>query len=198
MKGKNARRVRVGLDVDGTLAYSQEAIVDEYNLRTKGSHTKEELDSHTGWSMPITDEEFSELHYTLWKDNWERIRPAISERTLKKLVDACDVRLLTGIPRGCGDGLRSWLGSNFPNIDMEIEYVISLREKPYLGYDVLFDDAEPVADEFLKVPAKGTRLYLIDQPWNKRRRYEEESDRITRARSLSHGIDSLLSELQRG
>ena len=198
MKGKNAKRVRVGLDVDGTLAHSQEAIVDEYNLRTKGSHTKEEFDSYTGWSMPITDEEFSELHYTLWKDNWERIKPTVSERTLKKLVNACDVQLLTGIPKECGDGLNSWLGSNFPDTEMKIEYVVSLREKPYLGYDVLFDDAEPVADEFLKVPAKGMRLYLIDQPWNKRRRYEEESDRITRVKSLSHGIGSLLSELQRG
>ena len=198
MKRKNARRVRVGLDVDGTLAHSQEAIVNEYNNRTKGSHTKEELDSHNGWTMPITYEEFSELHYMLWKDNWERIKPAVSERTLKKLVNACDVQLLTGIPEECGDGLRSWLGSNFPSIDMKIEYVVSLKEKPYLGYDVLFDDAEPVADEFLKVPAKGMRLYLIDQPWNKRRRYEEESDCIKRVMSLSHGIDSLLSELQRG
>ena len=198
MKVKNAKRVRVGLDVDGTLAHSQEAIVDEYNLRTKGSHTKEEFDSYNGWSMPITDEEFSELHYTLWKDNWERIKPAVSERTLKKLVNACDVQLLTGIPKECGDGLNSWLGSNFPDTVMEIEYVVSLREKPYLGYDVLFDDADPVADEFIKVHAKGMRLYLIDQPWNKGRRYEEESDRITRVKSLSHGIDSLLSELQRG
>ena len=198
MKVKNAKRVRVGLDVDGTLAHSQEAIVDEYNLRTKGSHTKEEFDSYNGWSMPITDEEFSELHYTLWKDNWERIRPAISERTLKKLVNACDVQLLTGIPKECEYGLNSWLGSNFPDTVMEIEYVVSLREKPYLGYDVLFDDADPVADEFIKVHAKGMRLYLIDQPWNKGRRYEEESDRITRVKSLSHGIESLLSELHRG
>ena len=72
-----------------------------------------------------------------------------------------------------------------------------MREKPYLGYDVIFDDADPVADELIKAPGIGTRLYLIDQPWNKRRRYEEESSRITRVKSLSHGIESLLSELQR-
>jgi 5'(3')-deoxyribonucleotidase len=197
MKGKNVKKIRVGLDVDGTLAHSQEAIVNAYNLRTNGNHTKEELDSHTGWSMPITDEEFSELHYTLWKDDWERIRPAVSERTLSKLISACDVQLLTGIPEACDGGLRSWLGSNFPNTDVKIRYVVSLREKPYLGYDVLFDDADPVADEFLKVPVNGMKLYLIDQPWNKRRRYEEESSRITRVESLSYGIESLLSELQR-
>ena len=44
---KSVKRIKVGLDVDGTLAHSQEAIVNEYNIRTNGSHTKEELDSHT-------------------------------------------------------------------------------------------------------------------------------------------------------
>ena len=197
MEYKSVKRIKVGLDVDGTLAHSQEAIVNEYNIRTNGSHTKEELDSHTGWSMPITHEEFSELHYTIWKDKWERIKPAVSENALSRLADVCDVQLLTGIPKECDDGLRGWLGSNFPNTAMEIRYVISLREKPYLGYDVIFDDADPVADELIKAPGIGTRLYLIDQPWNKRRRYEEESSRITRVKSLSHGIESLLSELQR-
>jgi len=197
MKRQGAKRIRVGLDVDGTLAYSQEAIVNEYNIRTKSSHTKEELDSHTGWSMPITHEEFSELHDMLWKDKWDRIKPAVSERTLSKLISACEVQLLTGIPEECDDGLRGWLCANFPDIEMRIKYVISLTEKPHLGYDVIFDDAEPVADEFIKVSAKGKRLYLIDQPWNKRRRYEEENSRITRVESLSNGIECLLSELQR-
>jgi len=197
MGGKDEKRIRVGLDVDGTLAHSQEAIVNEYNFRTGGSHTKEELDAYAGWSMPITDEEFSELHYTMWKENWERIRPAISERTLSKLVNACDVQILTGIGQECDDGLRYWLGSNFPNTKLGIRYVLSLREKPYLGYDVIFDDADPVAEEFLKTPAKGMKLYLIDQPWNKGRRYEEESSRITRVKSLEQGINHFLASLRK-
>ena len=192
-------RIKVGIDVDGTLAFSQRAIINEYNMKTASGHAIEELDSYIGWSHPITEIEFSDLHFTLWKDNWKRIRPTVSEGQLLRLMEICDAELSTGIPSACDSGLKGWLNANFPNASMEIRYVMHMKEKMHMGYGVIFDDSTPVADEFLNLNAakEGTRLYLIDQPWNRKRRYEEENSGIIRVESIGKGIDHLLSTLRK-
>ena len=188
-------RLKIGLDIDGTLAYSHDVILDAYNAIKGSSFSKQDI---RGWGDPneslMTTEEFDMLHGLSWKENWRSILPSVSQEHLERLSNVCSIEILTGIPPQLRDSVKSWLRMNFPEMEFEIMHS-QLTEKPFLGYDILFDDANPVADSFMTNNRKGERLYLMEQPWNRECGYETKDSRIMMVKDLGQGIDHLLSTL---
>ncbi len=190
-------RLKVGIDMDGTLAKSHESIIDAYNSINRTSLSKSDI---TSWDDPgtgfMTHEEFNLFHYKAWEERWSDILPYASQDTLTELSESCDVEIVTGIPYSLRESVNSWLRMNFQGMAFEVRHV-QISEKPFLGYDVLFDDANPVAEYFMKNNRKDERLYLIEQPWNKACNYHLMDDRIKVVKDLDSGIRELISDIRR-
>ena len=185
-------RLKIGLDIDGTLAYSHETIIELYNSMNNSSFSKSDI---LGWGDVnfITTDEFDALHHISWKENWRSIRPSISQESLEELSRFCNIEILTGMPNKLRESLESWLELHFPKMRFSIRHA-DLVEKPFLGYDILFDDANPVADSFIRNGNSSDRLYLMEEPWNKDMGYGLRDSRITVVKDLDHGIRHLLSK----
>jgi 5'(3')-deoxyribonucleotidase len=197
---RSSDRKRVGLDVDGTLAMFHEAFVAEYNAANGTHFTTEAFQSYGKgkWSIPITYPELLATYDKIWRQRWESIRPSVRQSTLKLLVEAHDVDILTYRPPGHEECLRNWLRFYFPRLGpkLNIKITKNAEEKVHTDYDILIDDAPPVAEELIRVGAGSRKLILVEQPWNRNERYEQHSPAITRVKTLKEGIEMLVRTTQ--
>lgn len=187
-------RRKIGLDMDGTLAKSHEAIVAEYNAENHTNYTIEDIDSYSNWRIPMAFPEFAARHLDIWMNKWNTVLPSISPATLGQLVEAHEVDVVTYQWRpGYAECMQLWFKEFFPKIDIKIRITSSADEKAHLGYDVLLDDAPPLAEELIKNKSLNTVLVMVEQPWNRKENYEEHGHKIIRVKTLDQGIGLLVN-----
>lgn len=187
-------RKTVGLDMDGTLAASHEAILEEYNAEHGTGYTTEDFNTYSKWRIPMQFPEFASRHYDIWMNRWRKVRPSISPASMGKLVEAHEVDIVTYQSRpGYAEAMRLWCREFFPQVNVKIKITSSADEKAHMGYNVLLDDAPPLAEELIRRKGLKTVLIMVDQPWNRGENYSEHADRITRVKTLEHGIGLLVN-----
>jgi 5'(3')-deoxyribonucleotidase len=186
-------RKKVGLDMDGTLADSYQAILNEYNAHNGTNFEIGAFSSYSNWSMPLTFPEYERRHHDIWTHRWKTIKPSISPASMNLLVAAHSVDIVTCQRAGYGyeECMQRWLGEFFPGANLTIRITRTANEKAHLGYDVLIDDAPPLAEELIRNGRLKAVLIMVDRPWNARENYEKHRGRIVRAKSLDHGVNLL-------
>jgi 5'(3')-deoxyribonucleotidase len=189
-------KLRVALDVDGTLAYSYEQIVAQWNDINYTHYTVNDARANDFLSiMGMTQWDFKDQYELAWRINWRKIGAAVGEMELKRLVERFEVDLVTNRPRETLEGLTSWLELKFPDIKFNV-VLASPREKFGGGYDIYIEDGDSLADIFVENSGKTEkRLFLVDAFCNRHRDYENHEG-IKRVDSLGAAIGLLLKEAQ--
>jgi hypothetical protein len=191
----NNKPFKVSLDIDGTLALFHNLFVEEYNYEHNTNYTIQDICQYNckGWNIPITTQKFLEMYDSIWIHNWENIKPSISSELLDKFTAIYSTDIITFRPPEHQLYLSNWLNKYFPNNNLNIKYTKSPEEKLYLGYNILFDDANPLAEELIKSKDNSnTILFLIKQPWNANENYDTKSSNIIKVNNLEEGITKLL------
>ncbi|MEM0138944.1 MAG: hypothetical protein QW100_04420 [Thermoplasmatales archaeon] len=186
----------VGVDIDGTLADFHNVFLEFYNKKHGSNYTLDDICGYRPetWNIPISTQEFLDVHNEIWNDYWKEIKPTVSQEEFKSLVNLYDVEIITQRPIEQSEYVMKWLKKNFNDIHIKVKCVPTVDKKLAYGYSIIFDDANPLAEEILKdEQGDSTILYLITQPWNARQDYERRSDRIVRVSNLKEGIERLLS-----
>jgi 5'(3')-deoxyribonucleotidase len=181
-------RQKVAIDMDDTLALLKEAWLPVYNLANGTSFTIEAFKSWSVWDLPATFEQFMNLYHDLWAKDWKSIQPSIFHGTLQTLAERHDVDIVSNRPQWHEPYVKSWMNHYFPDIKVNIVLTESSEKKAQMGYNVMFDDGNPLAKTLATNGNKRTTLYFIDKPWNRNDRYELESPNIIRVKSLAEGI----------
>ena len=191
---RSGGRKRIGMDVDDVLALTCRTIIDLYNS-IHGTHTSiEDLTAWDAdkWKHPMTRPEFTELYNEAWTQKWAKIAPSIPPWVLGRLTDTYEVEITTRRPPEQEVYLRRWLGMYFPGIPVKAQIVDSLDAKLRAGYDIMFDDANHLAEELIKKNDGRTTLFLVDQPWNRSQRYDLRSPDVIGVKTLGAGIELLM------
>jgi 5'(3')-deoxyribonucleotidase len=189
-------RQKVAIDMDDTLALLKEAWLPVYNVTNGTSFTIDAFKSWSSWDLPATFDEFMNIYHDLWSKSWETIRPSIFKETLKSLSEIHDVDIVSHRPQWHEPYVRSWMNHYFPDVKVNLVLTESSEKKAQLGYDVIFDDGNPLAKALASNGNKSTTLYLVDKPWNSNDLYELQSPRIIRVNSLADGIAMLIRKEQ--
>ncbi|MDE1865639.1 MAG: hypothetical protein KGH94_03330 [Candidatus Micrarchaeota archaeon] len=191
---RSGDRKRIGMDIDGTLALFHETFIKEYNLRYNSAYAVKDFYSYNKWGIPVSFKEFSEMHDQIWKARWWDVLPAVSAKTLDKLAQNHDLEILTHRPRDHEGPIREWMDFYFPGVKSKIKITDTTQEKAHAKYDVLFDDAPPVAEELIKKGDTSTLLFFVTRPWNQNEHHELKAPNIIRVASLTEGIDLFSKE----
>ncbi len=191
-RDKSMHGAKVGMDIDGTLALTADAIMKDYNIRTKSNYSANDITGWDSWGMPMPLDEFLHMHDVFWTTRWKEIKPAIKRELFAELADSCELEIITHRPLSHQEHLEAWLDMHFHGIRIPVKCVDSAEKKIHSGKDVLFDDGNPVAEELIRNKGNGPLLYLIDQPWNRNEAYHERSSRIIKVNSLEQGIREFL------
>ena len=165
---------RIGLDIDDTLALFMGTFLAEYNAKLGSAYTQNDITDWSTWKMPISLDEFVKEHDSIWKNRWQTVKPSVSRDLLFELTEKYHVDILTHRPAEHQPYMRKWLGMYFPKVELGVVCVKSAEEKLHSGYDILFDDGNPLAEELIR-NEKSTKviLYLVEQPWNRNKNYGE-------------------------
>lgn len=190
--GRNGRK-SVSLDIDGTFALVNEAIVSEYNAEHGTSYRVEAFGHWRKWDIPMTFPQFMDRYNEIWGQRCEIIAPTISTLMLSRLMDAHDVEVNTHrMDDGHEPYIRRWLDCYFPGVKLKVNIHKTAEERVHNGYDILFDDGPPVAEEVIRNGNGKPVLFLVERPWNKGERYHLQSPSITPVKTLNDGIERLL------
>ncbi len=190
-KARPARK-KAGLDIDGTLALFHEAFLKEYNSKYHTNYVLEDFESYHKWRIPVSFEEFMDFHNMIWKEKWREVKPAVSQSTLQSLAKAYEVEILTHRPDDHKPHLEQWLKFYFPKVKLEVRITSNTEVKALARYDILFEDAPPVAEEMIRRGDTKTLLILVNRPWNRTATLEGLTPNIVRVDSLKEGIEMLL------
>jgi 5'(3')-deoxyribonucleotidase len=181
--------MKVGMDMDGTLARFHDTFIASYNERFGRAYALGDITDWSKWKIPISLPDFIKMHDEIWTLNWRNIAPAVSSNMLSSLTERYDVDILTHRIADHQSCLTDWLGLNFPNLELNLKIVRSAEEKISSGYDILFDDGNPVAEELIrKKDETDVILFLILQPWNKSHDYGGLCSSIIPVESLGVAI----------
>ncbi len=189
---------RVGIDIDNTAARTNERIVHEYNVRHGTSHTIKDMRSWhaSGWTIPMSKEEFYELYGVVWGRHSHSIAPTVDAGLMARLLEGHDVGFLTHRDEGGRHQVVSWGERNFPGLNIGVRCVAAAELKLFAGYSTLVDDGNPLAEEFIRLEGQSSMstrtLILVEQPWNVERRYWKRSSNIIPVKDLGSGIELLL------
>ena len=186
-------RLRVGMDVDGTIAGTHDAMLEEFNLLTASSFIMEDYDawnvSKSSLRMPL--ETFYAIYERLWLSEWYKIPPTARTELMGRLADTFDICLSTHRPEGHRASLSDWFIGNY-GFEPKIDIVNSSAEKLQRGYHVIFEDAPPFVMEHAKTEGRDRPLvFLVDAPWN-RGVDCREFENVIRVRDIDAGITALL------
>ncbi|MDE1865638.1 MAG: hypothetical protein KGH94_03325 [Candidatus Micrarchaeota archaeon] len=185
--------MKVGLDVDGTLAMSFHTIIDYYNSVNKTGYTIKDLGGWSkNWNIPMSLDEYHKLYDKIWTQRWWGIKPSIGSKDLSALASSHNVEIVTARPTTHEPFVNCWLNAHFPGISLNLKITPRSEEKVHMGYDILLDDGNPVAEEMIRNGNGRTRLILIEQPWNMKEHYESRSPKIEAVKDLQEGISLLL------
>jgi 5'(3')-deoxyribonucleotidase len=189
----SASRIRVGMDVDGTVAKTNHAIISEYNLLRGTDFTVNDYDR---WdvqesSVKMSYEVYYLLYDKLWLDEPHKIAPAASPELMGELSTNFDLSLSTNRPERHRAALSEWFERHYafvPGIDI----VSSSADKLRKGYQVIFEDNPCFITEHAKIESPSKPLvFLVDAPWNHREDYSAHGN-VVRVENLDAGIAALL------
>ncbi|VVB77307.1 Uncharacterised protein [uncultured archaeon] len=187
----DAAGIRVGIDVDGTAAMTNHAIISAYN-ELKG--TTFTVNDYNNWDVleskvRMPHDVYYELYNKLWLKEPHRIAPAANPELMARLMGAFDVSASTCRPEEHRAPLSAWFEKNYGFVP-KIDIVRSSSEKLQKGYDVIFEDAPHFIEEHSKVKsAQKPLVFLITNPWNQDCKVPE---RVIRKENLDAAITSLL------
>ncbi|MGA3020364.1 MAG: hypothetical protein ABSD68_00220 [Candidatus Micrarchaeales archaeon] len=188
------RPLRIGMDIDGTLAHFHDVFIQVYNGIHGTNFTKKDITNYDFGKVKMSPGEFPVLHEHVWSTESEAILPAADPVLLKEEVSENKVDILTYRPIEQQPAVQHWLERNYSEIKFDIVIVRKTEDKLYLGYDILHDDASPLAEEILKSnETVSTQLLLVNQPWNMKTKYEQLSEKITRVPDINAGIRIVLN-----
>lgn len=175
--------MKIALDFDGTLAYTQDLWVHEFN---KQHPSKKAINSDVkSWGFfdkdpfNITTEEAFEIFDFCWR-HWELMKPLEVDQGLKieELKKLGKVHIVTSIIKN-KESIKKWLTEH----EIQVDDTVFDQEKWKLGYDIYIDDSPIVAKEVDKV---GKICLLYDQLWN---RDVKDNKNIKHVYNLNHAID---------
>ncbi|HKX80984.1 MAG TPA: hypothetical protein VJL54_01885 [Nitrososphaera sp.] len=171
VEGKFAAKVTevvrtVAIDVDSVLADVMLVWADEYNRRTNGAVTKQDI---TAWDiptiLPITPDQVYRYFSHVWKFRWREIPPTepnIGEVTRRIHRKGYRISILTKRERPTAPYVAKWLDFHRVYAD-ELMFVYDGVPKANYPFDVLIDDAPR---NLVDIVAPKSAI-LFNQPWNR-------------------------------
>jgi len=161
---------QIAIDVDGTLAKTMEALIEKFNKENNTNHTIDEIDN---WDMGVIKvfgslEKFLEMYNELWEEEREKIQPHITREQLKELLEYYDVVVVSNRQdKRHEEFIQKWLKENF-GFDFKIVLVGEILDKINNGnYELIIDDAPPLAEAIVNCNNCSKILILVERPWNK-------------------------------
>lgn len=186
--------ITVGLDVDGTLAKTYEPLLHELNKRNHTSYTTEDIAEQNmakTWSQS-SHSDFMKLYNELWTQRRDVIMPTVEPSLMREFTSKFSITIVTYRPTEHLPCLTDWLYKNYRGIGFTIRITKTPEAKLDGRLDILYDDGNPVADAVVRLGnASRTKLFLIEQPWNRGRGYEDAKGIIS-VPDLSTGMKTLL------
>lgn len=147
--------MKVGMDIDGTLAEPMELLCKDYNIEVPST-----------WNYFKTigmSEQFIKDFTQIWNKRWKEVplieqgAPYIMEKLVKKGVIFDIITACQGVPK------KKWIEYNNIPHDKFIT-VEHGRDKAVYDYDLFVDDSPPNYKAFIKA---GKKCALYDRSWNR-------------------------------
>jgi len=181
--------LKIALDFDGVLAYTQEAWVHHYNNSEYCYEWIDDPNQFKKWNDMlkfVTAKEMAEIFDKCW-ERWEELRPmeySLGDTT-KELSKEHNVDIVTCANKEYRGEITRWLGYR----GVQYETLVFTNRKWSLPYELFIDDSPIVARELERY--KGDKqLFLYDHPWN--RSYDIVGTyHARRIYNLRHALDIL-------
>ncbi len=164
------RKLKVALDIDGTLADVYSFIINEWNRLSGKSFKISDADdynpSKSKLQMPL--EEFLRIYDDAWNENAMEICPTVTEQELNRFANHFNVEIVTRRSSSTKDSLHKWLKHNFPSLDFKVLLVEHIKDKLKLDHDIIIDDAPQIWTSFHQNDplTESKWLYAPYRPWN--------------------------------
>lgn len=187
---------RYAVDLDGVLADTVGATLEEFNQVYGTHYTKEDMTSWDFWNI------FPELHDLreskrkdiilrmmdkVWIEGKIKPEPGAAEFMNEQMTREPQTDILTGRGKKTPDAaIVSWLSQH----DIPYRRIVRSRgsgDKVFFGYDVYIDDNPHLVMD-IKDRWTQKRAFLVDQPWN--HGFVLKSPRVKRVRDLREALPS--------
>ncbi len=161
------RRLRVGFDIDDTVAETSNVVKNVLEERHGFDFTLS--GRKFDWSASgVKDKHFIEIYSELWAEDGVRIKPLLSKDTYEKLSSSVDFSFVSARDDASAEGLRRWLERHYGK---EVKVAI-VEPRPYdmhgirkleQGFDIIVDDSPHVAATMSSELARDHALLLVDK-----------------------------------
>jgi uncharacterized HAD superfamily protein len=168
--------MRIGIDIDGTLADFQENLLLHHNQKNGTSFQKKDITMYDmttlfGWKKEEATKKFNEFYQTpLFQD-----LPIIdgAKEAIEKLSQKHELVIVTARPPELEEMTEKWLDENFG--ELFSEYIITTtyqkRGKHIPKAKICMDKKiscmiEDSLHFSFECAALGIRVFLLDRPWN--------------------------------
>lgn len=187
-------KLRIGIDIDETLADTMTWINMFYNSCFKTNFVLEDYQTYSIWkTWEITKEEFNKVIDDFQESSFfERVMPIEdSQGSIKILSKDYDLITVTCRPYSIHDKTCGFVRSYFPEIKKIISNGNDKRDKHSKldaclenSLDYLVDDNSDIVMECVK---KDIACFLMDKPWNQNCEHEN----ITRVKNWNEILERL-------
>jgi len=181
----------IGVDVDGTLSKTVEALLEKVNERNNTNYVVENITDYEKDLSRIFGswEKVLEKYDELWGREIERISPHVTLEDLIELAKHYRVIIVTN--RGDEkhkEFVREWLKRNF-GLEFEIILVGKMEDKIKLkDYELIIDDSPLLAGAIKNNPETKKVLLLVERPWNRTACREADNEKIFCVESTKEAI----------
>jgi hypothetical protein len=167
---------KIAIDVDGTIAKTAEALLEELKNQYNEKHDIEEIDD---WESGVEKvfggyKKFFKIYNEVWENKREKIEPYVSKEHLLELSKYYDIVIVSNrvdmvsnmVDWRHKEFIQDWIKQKF-GLELKVELVKEMTDKVNNGnYDLIIDDA-PMLVEAIK-NNKKQMLILVERPWNKK------------------------------
>ena len=180
--------MRIGFDLDGVLANFIDFFLEEHN-RAYGTALSREDVKEAGLHklLNITKEEEARRIDRAFLSAHNNIQSLSEEVIIREIGRGNDIFVVTARPFSYIEQTRDWIGANFPNIFKDVYFSTDIHDNPrgktkaqycrHLGLDFYVEDTLKYA---VQCAENGTKVLLMDSPWNKCSAEYEKEHRIKR------------------
>ncbi len=197
LRGSDASKPKVAIDIDGTLASIHGLMIERLNKAKGTNFTLEDCKDWGFKSIGSSYAEMMQIYVELWRERWKEIPFTVDINLINSLADYYTVHLLTsrsasedGLTAGTVDALNEWRNMHGIGED-KIHLVLCppARDKSTnFDYDVYIDDSPSLARS-IQHNTRQAKLFLVDSPYN---RHIEDGKGVTRVATASEAIRMLI------
>lgn len=181
--------MRIGIDFDDVVADSGTALIEMHNKKHGAHFEKDDFKSYffeETWGGP-REERVKEIDEFFATDQLKKINPMAGSLEAMEILKekGHELYIVTGRSHKDIEQTELWIEKHFPKAFAGVHYASvrnsdERRKKSQickeLGIETFIDDNP---DHALDLAAAGVKVFLFDQPWNRKQEMPENVERVS-------------------